>query len=135
MPPQTAFWRLVLLALAAAVTALSVASFPPSAIPGNALTRFIANLLFGDVSNADKVGHFIAYVGLGGAAFFAQIARRPIWLAPLLLALYGAALEGVQFFLAHRTADIVDAAVNGAGAAIGFAAAALMRRLLFGKER
>ncbi len=112
------------------VTVLSLASFPSGAAPGNALTRMIATLLLGDAAHADKVGHFMAYSALGAAAYFAAIARRPFWAAPALLALYGAGLEGVQYFLAGRTADIVDAAVNGVGAASGYAVAAGLGALI-----
>ena len=90
--------RVAFFLLALGVVYLSVGSFPSDAPPGNQITRMIATLLFGDATHADKVGHFMAYVALGGAAVFAALAQRPIWAAPALLALFGAGLEGVQYF-------------------------------------
>lgn len=110
----------VFVVLALVVAYLSVGSFPTGAPPGNQITRMIATLLFGDVTHADKVGHFLAYMTLGVAAVAAAIARRPVWAAPALLALYGAALEAVQYFIDGRHADSADAAVNTAGAIIGY---------------
>ena len=105
------------------VTVISVWPNPAGVIPGNAITRFIADLFFGAATHADKVGHFLAYSALGGAAYLAALARKPIWRAPLLLALYGVVLEGVQFFVDARSADPWDAAVNSIGAATGVLAA------------
>ncbi len=133
MPTQQTIWRILLFLLLAAVAFLSLASLPPSAIPGNKLTRMIASALFGDVSTADKVGHFIAYFMLGAAAFAARVARRSLWLAPLLITLYGVALEGAQFFLTYRTSDIADAIVNGVAATSGFAVAAVLKKLVVEK--
>ncbi len=130
-----ALGRAAFILLLAFVTVLSVASFPSNAPPGNAVTRMIAAFLLGDAAHADKVGHFLAYFVLGGAAYIAGVARRPVWLAPALLALYGAGLEGVQYFLANRTADIVDAAVNGFGAALGFALVAGLSGLVFPQNK
>ncbi len=131
MPVKRTHWRalgrVAFILLLGFVTVLSVASFPSDSPPGNMLTRFIATLLLGDATHADKIGHFLAYFVLGGAAFFAAIARQPLWAAPALLALYGAGLEGVQYFLAGRTADVADATVNGLGAALGFAVALSMK--------
>lgn len=106
--------------LALLVAYLSLGSFPSNAPPGNQVTRMIATLLFGDAAHADKVGHFLAYVTLGVAAVAAAIARRPVWAAPVLLALYGAGLEGVQYFIDGRYADPADAAVNTVGAVVGY---------------
>ncbi len=105
------------------VTVVSVLPNPTGAIPGNAITRFIAALFFGATTHADKVGHFLAYSALGGAAYLAVIARKPIWRAPLLLAFYGVCLEGVQYFIDARSADLWDAVVNSIGAATGVLAA------------
>ena len=105
------------------VTVISVWPNPAGGVPGNAITRFIAALFFDGGAHADKVGHFLAYSALGGVAFLAAIARKPIWRAPLLLALYGVGLEGVQYFIDARSADLWDAAVNTFGAATGVVAA------------
>lgn len=133
--PYRAGARIALLLLVILVTVLSVASLPPSATPGNFITRAVSTLLFGDASNADKVGHFIAYFMLGMAAYAAGVARRPFWFGPLLLAVYGVGLEGVQYFLPYRTAEFWDAIVNGAGAATGAALAAGVNRFLLGHGR
>ncbi len=112
--------RLAFILLIVLVAVLSVSTFPTNAPPGNQITRMIATLLFGDASHADKVGHFLAYFVLGGAAVFAALVRQPLWAAPALLALYGAGLEGVQHFVPGRYADVADAAVNSLGAALGY---------------
>lgn len=105
------------------VTVISVLPNPTGAIPGNAITRFISALFLGATTHADKVGHFLAYSALGGAAYLAMLARKPIWRAPFLLAVYGVCLEGVQYFIDARSADLWDAAVNSIGAATGVFAA------------
>jgi len=133
--PFRAGARIALLLLVVLVTVLSVASLPPSATPGNFITRAVSEFLFSEASNADKVGHFIAYFVLGMATFAAGVARRPFWLGTLLLAAYGVGLEGVQYFLPYRTAEFWDAIVNGAGAATGSALAAGVNRLLFGRGK
>ena len=133
MPMRQTFWRILLFLLLAAVAYLSLAAFPAGAVPGNKLTRMIASALFGDVSTADKVGHFIAYFSLGAAAFAAHVARRSLWLAPLLITLYGVALEGAQYFLTYRTSDIADAVVNGVAATSGFVVAAVLKKRIVEK--
>lgn len=111
--------RIAFFLLAILVAYLSVGSFPSDAPPGNKITRMIATVLFGDTTHADKVGHFMAYVTLGAAAVFAALVRRPIWAPPVLLAFFGAGLEGAQYFVDGRHPDLADAAVNGVGAVLG----------------
>lgn len=41
---------------------------------------------------------------------------------------YGALIEGLQWVVGYRTAELLDAAVNAAGVAIGLAAALLAER-------
>lgn len=127
--------RVVFVLLLILVAALSISTFPTNAPPGNQITRAIATLFFGDATHADKVGHFLAYFVLGGAAVFAAIMRQPIWAAPALLALYGAGLEGVQYFIAGRYADFADAAVNSFGAAFGFFVVVGMKTLFLRATR
>jgi VanZ family protein len=65
--------------------------------------------------------HAAAYAGLALAVGYAQLAadRRALLAAVALATLFGAVVELVQWPLAYRTADALDAAVNGAGAAGG----------------
>lgn len=122
------FWRAVFFALLAIVTYLTVAPNPPQADGGFAATRMIAEFLFGDAGQGDKIGHFMAYGALGGAARFAFRGRGLFWSTPALLAAYGAGLEGAQYFIDVRSADLIDAAANSLGAVTGYSTAAILQR-------
>jgi len=87
------------------------------------IARWIAVTLFGDDAHADKVAHFIAYLGLGSVGRFAQVSQAPALAAAL--AAYGGALEIIQGLGGARSADLGDAAMNALGAGAGAAAAAL----------
>lgn len=99
---------------------------------------------------ADKLLHGVAYAGLA-AAFAVGLAtphrvdsratgcpldgrpttRRVVLLAVVGATVYGLAIEGVQYPLPYRTFDLLDAAANAVGAAVGAAgwlAGALLRR-------
>ena len=96
------------------------------------ILQWMAQTLFGDAAFADKLAHFIAYGALGAAAFWARLSpqQRPA-LAPLALAVYGAALEGVQSMGETRFPELADGVANLAGALIGFyLARALTQRLV-----
>jgi len=103
-------WLPSTLALAALVTALSLAPLPalPAAPPGG-----------------DKTQHLIAYAAL---AFPAALAgpRGWGWVVAGLLAWSGA-IELVQP-LVNRWRELGDLAANGAGLALGSAAGAALRR-------
>jgi len=67
--------------------------------------------------------HFVAYGGLAGAIGYAALAadRRALLLAAGLSFAYGVGIELIQWPIAYRTASILDAGINAAGAAIGAA--------------
>jgi len=119
--------RGLFIALLVIVTFLTLTPDPDDTEKGFAAARFVAAFLFGDPQLADKVAHFAAYAALGAAAFWAQIAvfARKRW-APVLLAAYGVALEGVQGLGGVRTPELTDAIANGLGALAGFGAAVVL---------
>jgi len=100
------------------------------------IARWIAMMLFGDGSFADKVAHFVAYGSLGAAAALAQIriAGRAS-LAIVALALYGALLEGMQGLGGVRTPDLFDGFANAAGAGVGYPAMAVLMSLIAARAR
>lgn len=113
------------------ITYLTVTPNPDDTKMGMALTRWLAALLFGDGAFGDKIAHFLAYAALGASAALAQVrlAGRALY-AVAGLALYGAALEGVQGLMGVRFPELGDALANSLGAAVGFPAATLtMARL------
>jgi VanZ family protein len=98
------------------VTAVFVASVvdPPGA---GAPTR-----LFG--LPADKLLHAVAYAGVAGAVGYAALdehglAPRALLAVFLLAASYGFGIELVQAPLPARAFDLLDAAANAVGAAVG----------------
>jgi len=125
------FWpRAVFGLLFAVITLLTLTPNPVETEPGFALTRWIANFLLGDVQNADKVGHFLAYASLGLTAFWARLAvfsKR--WAVTLALAAYGVLLEILQGLGGVRSPELADALANGFGVLVGFAGATLLVRL------
>lgn len=91
-------WGLVL-----AVVYLSLTPKPPSP----------------DVTQIDKVGHFLAYAALMG--WWSQLDPRHCRLA-LMFVLMGLALEIAQSFTGTRDADVFDMAANCCGTAVGWLA-------------
>ncbi len=98
---------------------------------------------------ADKVLHGLTYATLAAALAvgFAtveperlpgnELRERPLvrvaLLAVVVATAYGLAIEGVQFPIPYRTFDLLDAAANAVGAAVGAAgwvSGALVRRQL-----
>ena len=67
--------------------------------------------------------HVVAFALLGFVARFAQTRPR-VGRTVLLLSLLGLACEGIQFFVPGRELWLSDAALNVAGAVIGYGAAA-----------
>lgn len=121
------FARAQLAVLFVLVTYLTVTPNPDDAELGMALTRWLAAMLLGDGAFGDKVAHFLAYAALGGAAALAgvRIAGRALY-ALAGLALYGAALEGVQGAMGVRQPELADALANALGAAVGYPVAAFL---------
>lgn len=119
------FWGLLVV-----VTYLTVAPNPPETGGGNAAIRLVAQWVFGDAAHGDKVGHFAAYGTLGLAFVAAGFRRWNVLVGALVLALYGAALEVVQYFLDARSADIWDGVANATGAMCGVVAGTLLLMIL-----
>ena len=108
----------------------------PDDTAGFAAARFISSLLFGDDKFADKVAHVSAYGALGASAYWAQLIvyGKKRW-TPLLLAAYGALLEGVQGIGGVRDPELADGIANAAGALIGFSGAWLLYKFVLSKWR
>lgn len=120
-------------ALFLTVTYLTLTPNPEDTETGFAVARWVAVFVLGDAGLADKVAHFMAYGALGAAAFWAQIdlfGRR--WTLPLALAVYGAALEGVQGFGGVRSPELADAFANFLGVVAGYAGAMILARAVRG---
>lgn len=119
--------RLLFAFLFALVTFLTLTPNPDNAEPGFALTRWIADWLFGDSAFADKIAHFLAYASLGATAFWARLSvLSRQWATALALALYGVALEGLQGLGGVRSPELADAVANGLGALAGLAGAVVL---------
>ncbi len=72
-----------------------------------------------DISQIDKVGHFLAYASLMG--WWSQIDTRHCRLA-LLFVLMGLAMEIAQSFSDSRVGDVFDMAANCVGVGLGWLA-------------
>jgi hypothetical protein len=126
------FWpRVVFGLLFVLVTFLTLTPNPDDTEAGFAVTRWIAELVFGNPALADKVAHFAAYGALGAAAAWAQLtllSKRRI--TALALALYGVLLEAVQGLGGVRTPEVADAIANGLGAVAGLGGAIILARII-----
>ncbi len=104
--------------VAVAILVLSVGQF--NDLPGQ------------EVTNADKMVHFIMYLSLSfvlGRDLYATRGKLSAswWTATVLLpALFGVLMEGIQFLLPYRSASLADMAANISGAAIGTALSFVM---------
>ena len=124
-------WRFAFICLALFITWQTLTPSPEEAEPGIALARWLAEILLHDPKRADKIAHFLAYAALGGSAAFAGFSLMGRhWPVVIAIALYGAALEGVQGFGGVRSPEIADAFANGLGALISFPAALLFAGLM-----
>jgi VanZ family protein len=74
----------------------------------------------------DKVLHGVAYFGLALLAVLSFPRRRAGLIAAFAMVLIGIALEFAQQLSPGRTADLLDAAVNGLGVMIGAAVGSLL---------
>ncbi|MEM7740476.1 MAG: VanZ family protein [Pseudomonadota bacterium] len=85
----------------------------------------IAQIVFGDASQVDKVGHFLAYAVLGGlSAFGVRMVGEPAMVLAILalaLGVYGGVLEMLQGFFPERVSSLADWFANMLGVAAGFA--------------
>ena len=122
--------RVVFALLFAIVTYLTLTPNPDDTKSGMALTRWLAALMFGQESMGDKVAHFAAYGVLGASAIFARIRFFGATLFTILgLAVYGAALEGLQGLASVRTPELADAVANALGALCSWPPATLLLQL------
>jgi hypothetical protein len=128
--------RIIFAALFVLVTYLTVTPNPDDLGAGMALTRWIAELLFGDAGLNDKVAHFLAYAALGASAAIAQIRLAGRGAATIgALVFYGGLLEGVQGLVATRDAELLDALANGLGALAGFSGIAFLLHIRRARAR
>jgi len=107
--------RVLFLLAAAVVTVLSL--LPQQDLP--------------KVGVSDKIEHLLSYFVLAILGSFAVRERRSLLYLFVLLCAMGGVIELLQAFSPGRSPDIVDAVVDGAGAAAGVligAAFALVRR-------
>ncbi len=94
-----------------------------------------------DLPDIDKLYHFIAYflLGLLWARAIDSIStdsrgKKGALIAPAVIAfLFGVLIEVVQYFIPERSADVVDAIANGAGAISGAFVFGYLRLKLFKK--
>lgn len=109
--------RVLFVLLLAMVTYLTVTPNPEDTKQGMAITRWLSSLIFGDVLFADKIAHFAAYgvLSFSGLAAGISLFGKKLWTV-CALALYGAALEGVQGVMGVRSPEVLDALCNAAGA-------------------
>lgn len=131
MTASTLLWpRIAFGLLFVVVTYLTLTPNPEDAKSGFAVTRWVAQILFGNPALADKVAHFAAYGALGAAAAWAQLAlfsKRRI--TALALALYGVLLEVLQGIGGVRSPEVADAVANALGAVAGLGGAIMLARL------
>ncbi len=132
MKPASLMWPRILFGLLLAlVTYLTLTPNPEDTETGFALTLWIAEALLRNPALADKIAHFLAYASLGAMAAWAHLTlfskRR---FTAIALALYGAALEGLQGLGGVRTPEVADAAANGLGALAGLGGAIILARMV-----
>jgi len=72
-----------------------------------------------NVRHMDKVGHFIAYTGLGFLIELTFTSRNGRFLAALCAITLGFLLEGGQFFVPGREMSLADGLVNTWGVLAG----------------
>jgi VanZ family protein len=121
------WWRTIFAVWLAFVTWQTLTPSPDDTTSGIALARWLAEIVLHRPELADKVAHFLAYAGLGGAAAFARFhmvgLRLPI---VALLAAYGAALEGMQGLGGARAPELIDAAANALGVVVAYPVASAL---------
>lgn len=123
--------RVVFVILFLLVTYLTVTPNPEDTKQGMAITRWLSSLIFGEAAFADKIAHFGAYGVLSFSALAAGLSvfGARVWTA-VVLALYGALLEGVQGVMGVRTPEFFDALSNAFGALCALPAMFIVQKLL-----
>jgi len=77
----------------------------------------------------DKIEHALAYFMVGGVAILGYQHRfSPAWIA-CALAVYGGIMEGVQYFLPSRFAEVWDIVANIVGVVVALIAVNGLTRL------
>lgn len=128
--------RFVFAALFLIVSYLTITPNTETVEQGFDIAEWFSAMVFRTPEFGDKIAHFAAYGALGASALWAQLLMfgKKRW-TPLLLAAYGAALEGVQAIGGVRSPELLDSAANALGAMAGFGGAFLLCRLLTLKQR
>lgn len=72
-----------------------------------------------ELSGADKLGHFLAYLWLGILPFFGFARLRVAFIGALLMILLGVGLELAQSYVPGRNFSIADMAADCAGVVSG----------------
>ncbi|CAD5373898.1 VanZ domain-containing protein [Rubrivivax sp. A210] len=107
-------WRVLLLALLMAVSWLAFMPHPPD----------------NQLPQGDKINHLLAFATLAAVACLGLTpARRQAVAAAAGLLAYGGFIELVQTQLPGRSGEWPDLLADGAGIALGLAAAAALRHL------
>ena len=93
----------------------------PETVPGGMnFSRWIAEAVFGDISRADKVSHFIAYGVLAGTAVLGRIRLfGSVLITVLLVFAFSGAIELAQGFAGPRQRDAADLVANALGLLAG----------------
>ncbi len=97
----------------------------------------IGDILDDEKGFGDKLGHFTAYFVLTIvftiASLKANLLEEPYvyWICALIAGFYGAMLEGIQYLLPHRFANLYDLITNFIAAISG----AYFTRIYLGKIR
>lgn len=125
------FWRINAVVIAVLVAILSLTPDPNDLGHAASWTEWLARLILGDPTSADKIAHFLAYGALG---FFVTLGwlstkRTLLWIVVGLIG-YGAALEVLQAVGGSRTGDIFDLLANTIGAASGVIGAIIAQWLV-----
>ena len=68
----------------------------------------------------DKIAHFLVFFCLGGSAFFLWSYNTTVYKILFLLALYGATIEVVQYYVPGRTLSLFDWIMDIAGLIFAF---------------
>lgn len=131
MAPFYVWMRAAFAGLGVLVTWLTLTSNPESAESGFVIARVVAQWLFADEGQADKVAHFLAYGALGAFACWGRV-RLPklVWATPLALAAYGGGLELLQGLGGVREAEFADGVANALGACAGYLGAYAVSRVM-----
>ncbi len=105
------------------VTFLTLTPNPQDSGAGIGFTQWVSAQLFSDPQYSDKIGHFLAYGVLSGAAIVAQIKLfGRFFPVTILLSFYGVLLEVIQGLGGVRSAEVMDALANSLGAAVAYPA-------------